>query len=121
VGLGLATRWFHRGGLIAGWAVGMAAGMWMLYRIPNPTNGKKHFGGSAYALKDIGLDTKMTVYVGAIALAINLIVAVVATVALKAAGTPDGVDETREDDYFADEGEPRVVRGTREVEEGLAT
>ncbi|MBX6767487.1 MAG: sodium:solute symporter, partial [Actinomadura rubrobrunea] len=32
VGLGLFTRWFHRGGLIAGWAAGMAAGLWMLYQ-----------------------------------------------------------------------------------------
>jgi solute:Na+ symporter, SSS family len=121
VGLGLATRWFHRGGLIAGWAAGMVAGVWMLYRIPNPANGHKHFGGSAYPLNDIGLDTKMTVYTGAIALAINLIVAVVVTVLLKAVRTPDGVDVTRADDYLADEGDPKVVRGTREIEEGLTT
>jgi solute:Na+ symporter, SSS family len=121
VALGLVTRWFHRGGLIAGWAAGMAAGIWMLYRIPNPATKKVHFGGSAYPLNDIGLDTKMTVYVGAIALAVNLIVAVVATVVLKAAKTADGVDSTRTSDYYADEGDPKVVRGTREVEEGLAT
>ena len=121
VALGLITRWFHRGGLIAGWAAGMAAGIWMLYRTPNPANGHKHFGGSAYALSDIGIDTKMTVYVGAIALAVNLVVAVVATVVLKAAKTADGVDSTRTSDYYADEGDPKVVRGTREVEEGLAT
>jgi SSS family solute:Na+ symporter len=121
VALGLITRWFHRGGLIAGWAAGMAAGIWMLYRIPNPTTKKVHFGGSAYPLSDIGLDTKMTVYVGVIALAVNLVVAVVVTVALKAAKTADGVDSTRTDDYLADEGDSKVVRGTREVEEGLAT
>jgi SSS family solute:Na+ symporter len=121
VGLGLATRWFHRGGLIAGWVAGMVAGMWMLYRIPNPATKKLHFGGSAYPLNDIGLDTKMTVYVGAIALAINLVVAVLATVLLRALGTADGVDVTRADDYVADEGDPKVVQGTREVEEGLAT
>jgi SSS family solute:Na+ symporter len=34
VALGLFTRWFHRGGLIAGWFAGMAAGIWMLYNIP---------------------------------------------------------------------------------------
>jgi SSS family solute:Na+ symporter len=121
VALGLVTRWFHRGGLIAGWAAGMAAGIWMLYRIPNPATKKVHFGGSAYPLNDIGLDTKMTVYVGAIALAVNLIVAVVVTAVLKAAKTADGVDSTRTSDYYADEGDPKVVRGTREVEEGLAT
>jgi solute:Na+ symporter, SSS family len=121
VALGLVTRWFHRGGLIAGWAAGMAAGIWMLYRIPNPATKKLHFGGSAYPLNDIGLDTKMTVYVGAIALAVNLVVAVVVTVVLKATKTADGVDLTRADDYHADEGDQKVVRGTRAVEEGLAT
>jgi len=121
VALGLITRWFHRGGLIAGWAAGMAAGIWMLYRIPNPTTKKEHFGGSAYPLNDIGLDTKMTVYVGVIALAVNLVVAVAVTLVLKATKTADGVDATRTDDYLADEGDPKVVRGTREVEEGLAT
>src|SRR5215210_6327747 len=35
VALGLFTRWFHRGALIAGWAVGMGLGLWMLYQIPN--------------------------------------------------------------------------------------
>jgi SSS family solute:Na+ symporter len=121
VALGLVTRWFHRGGLIAGWAAGMAAGIWMLYRIPNPATKKLHFGGSAYPLSDIGIDTKMTVYVGVIALAVNLVVAVVVSVVLKAAKTADGADLTRTDDYFADEGDQRVVRGTREVEEGLTT
>jgi SSS family solute:Na+ symporter len=121
VGLGLATRWFHRGGLIVGWAAGMGAGMWMLYTIPNPANGHKHFGGSAFALSKIGLDTKMTVYAGALALLVNLVVAVVLSVVLKAVKSPDGVDATRGDDYYADEGDARVARGSREVEEGLAT
>src|SRR5262249_19747842 len=32
VGLGLITRWFHRGGLVAGLIAGLVAGLWMLYR-----------------------------------------------------------------------------------------
>src|SRR5690349_23221097 len=52
VALGLFTRWLHRGGLIAGWAVGMAMSMWMLWQIPNPANGKAHFGGSAFPLSE---------------------------------------------------------------------
>ncbi|MEW9529792.1 hypothetical protein [Microbispora sp. NPDC049125] len=119
VGLGLVTRWFHRGGLIAGWVAGMAAGMWMLYRIPNPANGHQHFGSSAYPLGDIGLDTKMTVYTGVIALAVNLVVGVVATLVLKAVKAADGLDATRAEDYVADEGDPKIVRGTRAVEEQL--
>jgi SSS family solute:Na+ symporter len=63
----------------------------------------------------------VTVYAGILALLVNLVVAVVVTIVLKAAKTADGVDATRTDDYYADEGDPKVVRGTREVEEELAT
>ncbi len=53
VGIGLFTRWFHRGGLIAGWAVGMVVAVKLLYHIPkkDPATGeivKAHFGGSGY-------------------------------------------------------------------------
>ncbi|NDU71361.1 sodium:solute symporter [Actinomadura sp. DSM 109109] len=109
VGLGLLTRWFHRGALIAGWAAGMAAGLWMLYQIPNPAKGKEHFGGSAYPLSDLGLDTKTTVYVGMLALAVNVVVAVVGTLVCRAARLADGKDATRAADYLADEGDPRVT------------
>ncbi|WP_346433754.1 monocarboxylate uptake permease MctP [Nonomuraea composti] len=108
VALGLYTRWFHKGGLIAGWALGLAAGMWMLYLIPNPANGKQHFGGSAFALSNLGFDTKMTIYAGFLALAVNLIVAVVGTLIFRAAKVADGDDATARDDYFADEGDPKV-------------
>jgi SSS family solute:Na+ symporter len=108
VGLGLVTRWFHRGALIAGWASGLATGLWMLYQIPNPAKGKEHFGGSAYKLSELGLDTKMTVYVGVLALAVNLVVAVAGTLVCRAAKLADGVDATRQDDYTADEGDPKV-------------
>jgi SSS family solute:Na+ symporter len=95
VGLGLYTRWFHKGGLIAGWAAGLSAGMWMLYLIPNPANGKAHFGGSAFPLSNFGFDTKMTIYAGFLALAVNLVVAVLGTVIFKAVN-------------FVDEGDPKV-------------
>jgi SSS family solute:Na+ symporter len=108
VGLGLFTRWFHRGALIAGWAAGLAAGLWMLYQIPNPAKGKEHFGGSAFKLSELGLDTKMTVYVGVLALAVNLVVAVVGTLLCRAAKLADGADATKDDDYTADEGDPKV-------------
>ncbi|MFI6503121.1 monocarboxylate uptake permease MctP [Nonomuraea typhae] len=108
VALGLYTRWFHKGGLIAGWALGMAAGMWMLYTIPNPATGKLHFGGSAFSLSNLGFDTKTTLYAGILALAVNLIVAALVTVGLRAAKVADGADATKRDEYFADEGDPRV-------------
>ncbi|MGH3238834.1 MAG: monocarboxylate uptake permease MctP [Spirillospora sp.] len=110
VALGLMTRWFHRGALIAGWFGGMAAGLWMLYQIPNPAKGKEHFGGSAYALNDLGFDTDMTVYAGMLALAVNVVVAVAGTVVCRAAGLADGADATRTSDYFADQGDPKVTK-----------
>ncbi|WP_113699726.1 monocarboxylate uptake permease MctP [Nonomuraea lactucae] len=108
VALGLYTRWFHKGGLIAGWALGLAAGMWMLYLIPNPATGKTHFGGSAFALSNLGFDTKMTVYAGFLSLAVNLAVAALATLAFRAFKVADGEDATAREDYFADEGDPKV-------------
>src|SRR6478672_10387317 len=69
VALGLYTRWMHRGALIAGWFVGMVVALWMLYEIPKTAVDpkthalsvvKEHFGGSAFPLSKLGLDTKLT-------------------------------------------------------------
>ncbi|MFI7640098.1 monocarboxylate uptake permease MctP [Nonomuraea sp. NPDC049400] len=108
VALGLYTRWFHKGGLLAGWAAGLAAGMWMLYLIPNPVSGKQHFGGSAFALSNLGFDTKMTIYAGFLAVIVNLVVAALGTLLFRAIKVADGEDATTRDDYFADEGDPKV-------------
>ncbi|MCO8274813.1 sodium:solute symporter [Actinoplanes sp. TRM 88003] len=108
VALGLFTRWLHRGGLIAGWVVGMGLSMWMLWQIPNAATGKAHFGGSAFPLSDFGFDSKRTIYVGFITVIVNLLVAALVTLILRATKTPDGVDGTTQDDYFADEGDPRI-------------
>ncbi|MFI6132026.1 monocarboxylate uptake permease MctP [Micromonospora sp. NPDC051141] len=108
VALGLYTRWFHRGALIAGWVAGMGLGMWMLYQIGNPATGKKHFAGSAFPLSEFGFDTKKTIYVGIVAVLVNLVVAALGTLVLRAAKVADGPDGTTPDDYFADEGTPRV-------------
>ncbi|HEX7743858.1 MAG TPA: sodium:solute symporter [Micromonosporaceae bacterium] len=111
VALGLYTRWFHRGALIAGWVAGMALGMWMLYQIPNLNTKREHFGGSNFPLEKFGFDTKWTIYVGLVAVAVNLLVAVLLTLILRAARVPEGTDGTTPDDYFADEGDPRVTPG----------
>jgi SSS family solute:Na+ symporter len=114
VALGLYTGWFHRWGLVAGWFAGMGLGMWMLYQIPNPATSHKHFGGSAFKLStwfdptSIGLNANTTVYVGFVAVLVNVIVAVLITMLCKALKAPDGVDLTTRDDYFADEGDPRI-------------
>jgi SSS family solute:Na+ symporter len=109
VALGLYTRWFHRGGLVTGWVAGMGLAMWMLYQIPNPTNNRKHFGGSAFPLEKFGFDTKMTIYAGLVAVVVNLLVAAIISLILRATRVADGADGTTPDDYFADEGDPRLV------------
>ena len=108
VGLGVFTRWFHRWALLAGWAVGMVLGLSMLYNIANPLVGKEHFAGSQWALSRWGVDTDVTMYVGLIAVAANLLVAVVATAALRATKAPVGEDVTHETDYHVEAGDPGV-------------
>ncbi|HYY12577.1 MAG TPA: sodium:solute symporter family protein [Kineosporiaceae bacterium] len=116
VGLGLLTNWFHRGALIAGWVAGMLTALWTLWTIPAVTFGpggvatvtKAHFGGSAFKLSELGIDTKVTIWAGMVALAANLVVTIVATFVLRAMNVADGRDETSLGDYFADRGDPRV-------------
>src|SRR3954470_17648144 len=112
VALGLYTRWFHRGGLIAGWIAGMATGLLLVYNIPklNPdgTVARAHFGGSSFALSKFGLDTKSAVYAGFLALLVNLVVAVVVTLILRAMRVAEGVDGTAETDYTAEREDPTV-------------
>ena len=109
VGLGLYTRWFHRGGLIAGWLAGMGAGLWMLYVTPNPAAHRAHFGSPAFALDKLGLPWHVAIYAGFVAVLLNLVVGIVVTVIARAAGWQDGQDATTAGDYFADEGDPRVA------------
>jgi SSS family solute:Na+ symporter len=106
VALGLFTRWFHRTGLIAGWIAGMTSGLWMLYSIPNPATHHAHFGGSAFPLAKLGLSSDAAVYAGFLAVLVNLVVCVGATLIARAAGVRDGTDITKPDDYFADEHDP---------------
>jgi SSS family solute:Na+ symporter len=110
VALGLFTRWFHRTGLIIGWFAGMTAGMAMLYTIPNPATHHEHFGGSAFALTKIGIPLATPIYAGFVAVAVNLVVTVIATLIARAAKAPDGIDATVGSDYFADEGDPKLAR-----------
>jgi SSS family solute:Na+ symporter len=109
VAIGLFTRWFHRGGLIAGWVVGMAYSLYMLWQIPNPKTNHAHFGGSAYPLSHFGFDTTATIWVGIVGLLANLIVAAIVTLVLRGMKRPEGVDATRHDDYFVEQGDPKVA------------
>ncbi|WP_055585489.1 monocarboxylate uptake permease MctP [Peterkaempfera griseoplana] len=100
---GLFTRWFHRWALLAGWAAGMIYGTWKAYGIAAPTT--KHFGGSSAEIPVIG----QIGYIGLTAFVLNLVVAVVLTLVLRAAKAPEGTDETAADDYTAEAGESGVA------------
>ena len=106
--LGLWRTFAHRWALLAGWAVGLIAGMLMLYDTPNPATGKEHFGGAQYALSNFGLDTEVTLYTGIIAIALNLTVVVVGSFILRAIGAPTGQDVTRDEDFEVEAGDPDV-------------
>ena len=121
VALGLFTRWFHRGGLVAGWFAGMAAGILMLYNIPRlaPDGSviREHFGGSSFALTKLGLDAQSSVYAGFLALLANLLVAAAVTLVLRAMTVDDGIDGTAETDYTAEREDPTV----RDLSDPLAS
>ena len=101
----LYTRWFHRRALLLGWAAGMIYGTIAAYKVTNPVTGA-HFGGSLDVIPGIG----QLGYIALTSFAINVIVIVVATPIFRAIGTDEGHDETIPADYFADAGDPRVIK-----------
>ncbi|MEU9129084.1 monocarboxylate uptake permease MctP [Kitasatospora sp. NPDC048540] len=101
---GLFTRWFHRWALLAGWAAGMVYGTWKAYGVSSPAT--KHFGGSSAEIPGIG----EIGYIGLTAFVLNLVVAVVLTLVLRAAKAPEGLDATSPGDYTADAGEPSIEK-----------
>jgi solute:Na+ symporter, SSS family len=115
VAIALYSRWFHRWGLLAGWATGQAWGLSMLYGIPNPTTGAAHFGSVALELGTLSIlgwepfaGSPVQIYPGFVALAGNLAVAVLVTVVLRQMRVFNGTDQTYPWDYHADEGSPRL-------------
>jgi len=110
----LYTRWFHRYALLAGWAVGMVYGTVKAYGVSSATTA--HFGGSITAVEGWGTMG----YIAVTAFALNVVVAVVASLGLRAANVSGGTDETIPADYFADEGDPRVDK-LQASEPGKAT
>jgi solute:Na+ symporter, SSS family len=103
VALGLYTRWFHPWALISGLVAGLVVGIGMLYQIPNPNNGKLHFGGSAYKLSEIGFDSEKQIYVGFVAVIANILVALLVTALLRRTSAPQMTDDaTSPEDYFVD-------------------
>jgi SSS family solute:Na+ symporter len=115
VAVALYTRWLHRWALVAGWVVGMAYGMYLLYLIPNPAANRAHFGGSALAFDKLTVfgwhpfaGSQVQIYVGFVALVVNLVIAVVVSAVLHALKVTPGPDVTAGADYHADEGSERV-------------
>ena len=112
---GLFTRWFHRWALFAGWAVAMVYGTVVAYQqtVPNTKvklvggkpvtelHGVRHFGSSLAYFPFIG--TK--VYIAMTAFAINIVVAVVLTLVLRAMRVDAGTDATS----------PRTTTPTRAI------
>ena len=84
---GLFTRWFHSTGLLVGWAVGMIMGTWMSF-----ANGAKPV--PVFKLGDLG-----NVYIGVIALVVNIVIAVIITVILNAMKKDSQADATVASDY----------------------
>jgi SSS family solute:Na+ symporter len=97
---GLFTRWFHRWALLAGWLAGMVFGTVAAYNVASPT--ASHWAGSS------DIEFGHTVYIGVSAVILNLVIAVVLTVILRAARVSEGTDETLPHQYTADPDEAPV-------------
>ena len=106
----LFTRWFHRYGLLAGWAVGMVYGTWQAWNVANPRAGINHFGGSLDPIPAIG----ELGYIAMTAFVLNVLVAAVLSAVLNATKVSNGADETIPFDYFADADDPRVQKDLAE-------
>jgi SSS family solute:Na+ symporter len=100
--VGLYTRWFHRWALLAGWAAAMVYGTWVAYDQASPA--QQHFGSPLAKFPF----TDTLVYIACTAFIINVLVAVVLTVILRALRVDPGVDQTSPSDYAADVGDDRV-------------
>jgi SSS family solute:Na+ symporter len=85
IALGLFTRWFRGGALLAGWAAGMALGTALSASV-----GMK----PVYPVPGLG-----TVYIGLIALAANLVLAALFTLIANARGLARAADATQVADY----------------------
>ncbi|HEY1969251.1 MAG TPA: sodium:solute symporter [Pseudonocardia sp.] len=125
VAIALYTRWLHRWALFAGWLAGLGYGLYLLYQIPNPAAHRLHFGGSALTLNKVDLfgwhlfgGSKVQIYVGFVALVVNLVVAVVLSAILRAAKVSNGTDQTNSADYHVDESPVRSNAVTQGVVAG---
>ncbi len=91
--VGAFTKWFHPWALVAGWAVGMTSGTWMVGTLGlkssvYPLHLPAMLGGGTYAM-----------YAAVPALLLNLAVSAALTVVLRAAKVSPGTDRTDANAY----------------------
>jgi solute:Na+ symporter, SSS family len=84
--------------------VGIIVGTYAAYSVINPVT-KAHFGGSIAPAPLLGTP----VYIGITAFVLNLLVAAVLTLILRAVKVTEGRDITTASDYGADEDDPKVA------------
>jgi len=106
---GLFTRWFHRWALLAGWAAGMIYGTVIAYGFCTLCT-TRSFANPLAIVPLLG----RAGYIGLTAFVVNVLVAVVLTLVLRAAKVSNGTDLTVQSDYFADIGQPGVLRTVEE-------
>jgi SSS family solute:Na+ symporter len=83
-------RWMRPSGLLAGWAIGMILGTWLAFSEGLKPVHALTFGGHTY-----------TVYIGLIALVVNVVVSVVVSLIARALHADEPRDITRPSDYGA--------------------
>jgi solute:Na+ symporter, SSS family len=88
--LGLYTRKLDPRGLLAGWAVGIGVGTWMAASL--------HLKSSIYAIHIAG--HAIPGYAAVWSLVVNVVVAVIVSVAVRAIGMSQAEDRTRPEDYL---------------------
>ena len=88
--LGLYTRFLDHRGLLAGWAVGIVSGSWMAISL--------QLKGSIFAIHVAGL--AIPGYAAVWSLLLNIAVAVVVSIAMRAIGMHHAEDRTRPEDYL---------------------
>jgi len=88
--LGLYTRFLDHRGLLLGWAVGIVSGTWMAVTL--------QLKGSIYAIHVAGL--AVPGYAAIWSLLVNLAVAIVVSIAVRAIGMQHAQDRTRPEDYL---------------------
>jgi SSS family solute:Na+ symporter len=94
--IGLYTRWFHRWALLGGWAAGMLYGTTAAYHQSSKVT--HHFASSLATFPF----THAKVYIAGSAVVINIVVAVLLTLVLRAMKAPEGTDATTPEDYYSE-------------------